>query len=345
MRGKVIILIEVIFVMLFCVIVFYLGYTLNKKNITTTNINIIESSLEKSIDKIYDATVTIQNYSNGLLIGTGSGFVYKEDDEKGYILTNYHVISEGTIINVTYNNDKVVTANLLGYDELLDIAVLSVSKEGILKIATFGDSEKLKLGDTLIAIGTPADFNYKGTISKGIVSALDRYVILNDKQEMMKVIQTDAAINPGNSGGPLININGDVIGINSLKLGEENDIEGISFAIPITDIKKYLTRLEKKEEIVRGNLDIDVVNLSESSTINRLGLTSDGQVDVGVMIIDVAENITTLEKGNIIIAIDDIEIKNTNHFNYIISKYDVNDEISIRYYDGKSIKTIKLKLS
>lgn len=336
MRKNIIIFISIILFFILCAALFYLGSQNKKEN--TTNIELNEISLENSIKKAYYSTVTIQSYLNNQIDKVGSGFIYKTDENKAYILTNNHVIENSTSINIINSNNKIISATLLGFDLDFDVAILSIPLNDQIKVVTLGNSDKMKLGDSVFAIGTPNDLMYQNTVTKGIISSINRYVSLN--QDQMRVIQTDAAINPGNSGGPLLNINGEVIGVVTLKLENE---EGISFAIPINDLKKHLVKLENKEKIIKANLDIKITNLNDSKTINQLGLTSDSNVDVGVMIIENYNDY--LKKGNIIIAIDNIEIKDVNHFIYIISKYDVDDEISIRYYDQKNIKNTILKLS
>lgn len=186
--------------------------------------------------------------------GVGSGFII---DPEGYIVTNAHVVS-GTNTIVAYLPDgNEYTAELIGCDDLSDLAVIKINADSELPTVEFGDSSNLKVGDIVTAIGTPADISLAGTFTQGIISAVDRSVELTDDYgitKTMKLLQTDATINPGNSGGPLLNMYGQVIGINTLKLTEE--FEGIGFAIPSVYAEKVV------EEIIRtgGNISFDPDN-------------------------------------------------------------------------------------
>ena len=201
----------------------------NKKVTITSN-----DSISESIDKIYDAVVVVNNYQGSRLTGYGSGFVYKKDDNYGYILTNNHVVEDATEVKVTLSSGEDVEATVLGTDSYMDIAVLKIDADKVLQVAELGDSTEAKLGDTVFTVGTPVSTDYTGTVTKGIISGENREITVtnNGTEYMMEAIQIDASINPGNSGGPLVNINGEVIGVNSVKL-VESSVEGMGFAIPI----------------------------------------------------------------------------------------------------------------
>lgn len=214
---------------------------------TINEVKITESdTIQPAIEKIYDAVVLVESYKGNALIGTGTGFVYKKDDKNGYIITNHHVIENASSVKVISTNGKTSEVKILGSDIYADIAVLSIDAKDVLKVAEIGESTKLKLGDTLFTVGSPLGSEYMGTVTKGILSGKDRTVSVNlaNGKFMMEVLQTDAAINPGNSGGPLVNINGEVIGVNSLKLVED-EIEGMGFAIPIEIAMSAAETLEK----------------------------------------------------------------------------------------------------
>ena len=190
---------------------------------------------------------TVNNgFSTGEAEGMGSGFIINEE---GYILTNYHVISSAKEISVTLSDKSEVSATVVNYDSEKDIAMLKL-KEGtkVPAIAELGDSDEVYPGAEVIAIGTPLSKNFAQTLTKGVISGSNR-TIESETGTSVNLIQTDAAINPGNSGGPLVNAKGQVIGINSMKLGTqvlgETTIEGIGFAIPINEVKNKIEALSK----------------------------------------------------------------------------------------------------
>ena len=216
-------------------VVYYIPEDDQTNEVVEKVVTINESdTIAPAVDKVYNSVVTVLNYGRSLQ-ATGTGFVYKTDDDYGYILTNHHVIADANKIEVTNMQEVTVEATLLGSDEYADLAVLRVDKDFVLQVATLGNSTDLEIGDTVFAVGTPVDVKYYGTVTKGIISGINRTVNVtldNGDDFMMEVLQTNTAINPGNSGGPLVNMQGEVIGINTLKLVED-EIEGMGFAIPI----------------------------------------------------------------------------------------------------------------
>ena len=207
-----------------------------------------KTSINKSINKIYDATVLVETYKLDTLKNTGTGFFYKKDNKYAYIITNEHVIN-GDQIEIVTSKDERVETEVLGKDQYLDLAVLRVDKKYAKQIAIIGNSEDTKLGDTVFTVGSPLGYKYNGSIATGILSGKNRQVEVETTDEddwIMKAIQIDASINPGNSGGPLLNINGEVIGIVSLKLVDD-DVEGMGFAIPIEYAMNYIDQLENNK--------------------------------------------------------------------------------------------------
>lgn len=314
-------------------------------------VTITESdTIAPAVNKIYDSVVTVLNYGNQLQ-ATGTGFVYKTDDKYGYILTNNHVISGAKKIEVTNTENVTVEATLLGSDEYADLAVLRVDKSFVLQVATLGSSTDSEIGDTVFAVGTPVDVKYAGSVTKGIISGKNRMVnvTLDDGGAfMMEVIQTNTAINPGNSGGPLVNINGEVIGINTLKLVED-EIEGMGFAIPIEMATSVLDRLEKGEEIERPLLGVSMVDANNQYALFSYKVYLDKDYEKGVVVIDVEKDspagVAGLQKNDVILKINDIEIEDTTHLKYILYKYSVGDTVKLEYErDGKS-NTVEVKLN
>ncbi len=295
----------------------------NQKNTNqiTKNINIVEeNTIKEAIDKVYNAVVLIASYRLDGEGSVGSGFIYKTDDKYGYILTNNHVITKSDSISVMTNDLKEVEATILGYDEPMDLAVLKIAKEDVPLVASIGHSDDVKIGDTVFTVGSPEGLQYIGTVTKGIISGLNREVKINNHGEdyTMGVIQTDAAINPGNSGGPLVNINGEVIGINSLKLVQD-EIEGMGFAIPIEEVLLYTDSLEKGEQIKRPYLGLELAD-------NDIGIVINATLD--------KSSSHTLQKGDIIIKLDDVSVRDTSHFRYLLYKHKIGDRVKITYIRG-----------
>ena len=328
-------------------VMLYLYYFPSSK-VITKNINetkLTEESIEASIESVYDSVVTVESYRNNQKIGSGTGFIYKKDNNKGYILTNHHVIDGADKVQVILNNNEVVEVKLLGSDEYTDLAVLSISEDKIIKVAKLGDSDNVKLGATVITIGSPMGSEYSGSITRGILSGKDR--MMESNSILTKVLQTDAAINPGNSGGPLVNLAGEVIGITSMKLAKE-EIEGMGFAIPINDAKKYVEYLEKGEEIKRPSIGISVINTNDKYSLFRSGMNYNLDVEYGVVIADTQDNASAdkagLKVGDIITKFDNNEIKDISSLRYYLYQYSTGDTIKVTYIrDGKE-QTLNMKL-
>ena len=198
---------------------------------------------EKDLSFVSDSLVYIESINENS-ISNGSGFVYNQDDNKNYIVTNYHVVEDSNFVYVYNKNKERLKANILGYDKYSDIAILVIEDKLNLKKIKFADSDKLNVGDEIYVVGTPVDINYFSTITSGIISYLDREIKINTTygSSDFSAIQIDAPINPGNSGGPLLNKDGNVIGMIFVK---ESDINGVGFAIPINFVMDCVSKIEK----------------------------------------------------------------------------------------------------
>lgn len=318
---------------------------------TVKDVNIKESDTIKSaVNKVYNSVYVIKSYTGDRLTGTGTGFTYKKDDKYGYLITNHHVIDGASKITVVNMNGQEVEAKILGSDKYSDLAVLQIDIKGVLEVATLGDSTSMEIGDTVFTVGSPMGEEYMGTVTKGILSGKDRTVSidLNNNTFMMEVLQTDAAINPGNSGGPLVNINGQVIGVNSMKLVED-EIEGMGFAIPIEIVKTEIEKLEKGEKVSRPLIGISMVDASNTYALYYNQILLEKEFENGVAIASVekggAAEVSGIKKGDVIVSVNDTEIKNSAHFRYILYKYEVGDKLKVKYYrDGKEKEaTLALK--
>ena len=318
---------------------------------TVSQVSVTESdTIQSGVSKIYDAVVVVESYSKGQLSSSGTGFVYKKDNDKAYIITNCHVVSGASSVKIVNMNNESVEAKVLGSDEYEDVAVLQIDANYALAVSEIGKSDDMKLGDTVFTVGTPVGSEYMGTVTKGILSGKDRKVTvsLGNGSYVMNVMQTDAAINPGNSGGPLCNINGQVIGVNSLKLVKDT-IEGMGFALPIELVMTSVDRLEKGEEIVRPVLGVETVELSNSYTLYRYQIYVDEEVEQGVVVVNVVKNSPAanagLKKGDVILEIAGTKIEDGAHLKYVLYKYTVGDTITIKYYRDGKIQDATVKLS
>lgn len=268
-------------------------------------------------------------------VGTGTGIIMTED---GYVITNAHVIYDSTYggkaseVTVVLSEESGQTeteqkATIIGYDVESDLAVLKIQAKGLVA-AEFGDSNQLQVGELAIAIGNPLGFELFGSVTCGIVSALNREVTINDNT--MNLIQTDAAINSGNSGGPLINGSGQVIGINSAKLSSsysETTIEGLGFAIPITEAQVIINDLINYGYVTgKPQIGITTVDVSETQS-------SMYRIPVGVYIAEVTEggagDMAGLKKGDVIIAINGTTVQTADELNNIKDEFSVGDTITL----------------
>ena len=316
------------------------------KNITTSEL--VENSISSSVDKVYNSTVIVQSYSKGNLISTGTGFVYKKDSKTAYILTNNHVIADADEVKVEFNNsDESIKVLTFSGDQYADIAVLTISASEDIPVVETGDNDSLKLGDTIFTVGNPMGITYKGTVTKGILSGKDRMVEVSVSGGItdyyMKVMQIDAAVNPGNSGGPLCDVSGKVIGIISLKIVQD-EIEGMGFAIPIEDALKYASMIEENGSIVRPFVGISMLDLNNDYNLWKSGIAKPEDVDEGVAVVSVEKGSPAakggLQKGDIIVALDEEKTPTVKDFRYVLYKYEVGDKIEVTYYrDGKIKKT------
>ena len=276
--------------------------------------------------------------------GQGSGVII---DHNGYILTNSHVVAKAQKITVTLSNGKRVTAKLVGRDPESDIAVIKIPAEYVEAVATLGDSDDLKCGQKVIAIGNP--FGLSHTLTTGVISALNRDIIAENGIRLEGLIQTDAAINPGNSGGPLLNSMGEVIGINTAIYTTSGGYQGIGFAIPVNRVKKIATELITKGRVVRPWLGVSGITITPEIA-KSLGLPTESGVLIIRVIKDgpadqagirggdrevIIDGMRFLAGGDVITAINDNEISDVKQLRRVIRKLKVGQRVSVRIYrDG-----------
>lgn len=272
------------------------------------------------------ASIITKTYSG---TATGTGVIYSES---GYIVTNYHVIEGGESYTVQLTDDRVLSATLVGDDPTSDLAVLQVNATGLTS-AVFGDSDALQVGDAVVAIGDPLGVEYRGTMTDGIVSAINRNVNLDGRT--MNLIQTNAALNSGNSGGPLINSLGQVIGINTVKIGAFADkagVEGLGFAIPSTVVKDIVDQIIF-QGYVSGRPYLGITGESLSVFYQRYYRLPDG-----MYISAVAEGSNAaaagIAPGDILLSIDDTRVYSQSDLDTLLYGYTAGDEVTIVIYRG-----------
>ena len=315
------------------------------------NVNITSNdSISESINKVYDSVVVVNNYQNGRLTGYGSGFVYKKEGNYGYVLTNNHVVEDASEIKLTLSNGEEVDAEVLGTDSYMDIAVLRMDGDAVLQVAQIGDSTEAKLGDTIFTVGTPVSTEYAGTVTKGIISGENREITVTDNgtSYMMEAIQIDASINPGNSGGPLVNINGEVIGINSVKL-VESSIEGMGFAIPIEVAMSQIDKLENGEAIARPVIGVSLYDLDSLPLVGNSDLRVDDSIKSGVVVNSVESGSDAeaagLQRNDIITEVDGTTVKSSAHLKYLLYKHNIGDSVKLTIVRNGNEKELTLKLT
>lgn len=280
--------------------------------------------------------------------GTGTGVVVTEN---GYIVTNAHVIYDSENgcglseeIKVLLNDEKSYDAEVIGYDTACDLAVLKIMADGLTPVE-FGDSDSLRLGESVVAIGNPLGFELKDTVTRGIISGINRSITINDNA--MNLLQTDAAINSGNSGGPLINKYGQVIGINSSKMSssyysDSASIEGIGFAIPSNEVATIVDDL-MKYGYVTGKPQLGISCQSVTETISKMY-----DIPVGVYIVQVTENGAAdragLRKGDVITAVDGVEVTSVDELNAQKNLHTAGEKIELTVIRNGEEMTVKAEL-
>ena len=332
-----------------------------------------ENSTTQAVDKVKDAVVSVITYSSNSqnsLLGSdetdtdtnseqvyseGSGVIYKKEGDTAYLVTNTHVINGAKKVDIRLADGTKVPGDIVGSDTYSDIAVVKIAADKVTTVAEFGDSSQLTVGETAIAIGSPLGSEYANTVTQGIVSSLNRNVSLKSEDGQAistNAIQTDTAINPGNSGGPLINIQGQVIGITSSKIASNGgtSVEGLGFAIPANDVINIIKQLEKDGKVTRPALGIHMVNLSNLSTTDLQKLKLPGNVTSGVAVRSVQKNMPAnghLQQYDVITKIDDKAISSTTELQSALYSHSIGDSMTVTYYrDGKEeTTTIKLDKS
>lgn len=285
----------------------------------------------------------------------GSGVIYMKSDGKGYIVTNNHVVEGSDALQVVLSNGKKVTAKKVGTDAATDLAVLTIDGKYVTQTAQFGSSKNLQPGEEVIAVGSPLGSEYATSVTQGIISANNRTVDMTDSDgnatSQATVIQTDAAINPGNSGGPLVNMSGQVIGINSMKLSQSTDgtaVEGMGFAIPSDEVVSIINELVKNGKIERPTLGIKVASVSELTAYGRRKLKLPDSIKSGVFVASVTKNSSGARAGlktkDVITKVDGKAVSDVSALHTILYKHKVGDTVKLEVVRDGNTKEISVKL-
>ena len=325
------------------------------------------TSTSEAVDKVKNAVVSVITYSDSSNQGVfekeenpdsqisseGSGVIYKKEGKYAYLVTNTHVINGAKKVDILLADGNKVPGEVVGSDVYSDIAVVRISADKAKAVAEFGDSNQLTVGETAIAIGSPLGTDYANSVTQGIISSQGRNVKLkadNGQNISTRALQTDAAINPGNSGGPLINIQGQVIGITSSKISNngQTSVEGMGFAIPANDVVNIIKQLEEKGKVVRPALGIQMMDLSNLSTSDLSQLKLPEKISGGVLVRSTLENMPAsdkLQRYDVITKIDDTDIESTADLQSALYSHQINDTIKVTFYrDGKK-QTTSIKLT
>lgn len=285
----------------------------------------------------------------------GSGVVYKKVGDSIFIMTNAHVVRDKKEQKITYGNGDYSIGKVIGTDKFSDIAVVKakVKSGSDVKPIEMGDSSTLVLGEPIIVVGNPLGVDFKGSVSEGIVSGLNRHIPVDiDKDEqydvLMDAFQIDAPVNPGNSGGGVVNRDGKLIGIASLKIDMDN-VEGIAFAIPVNQAESIAKELEAKGEVKYPNTGIRIMNVADIDDEMRQSLQLPEDVKSGVLIGEVKENSTGeksgLQKDDVIVELDGKELEDNLRYRQIIFNHkDDLDTLPAKIYRDGKLKDIKIKL-
>ena len=344
--------------------------TNNTTNTVTQTSYKNENATTQAVNKVKDAVVSVITYSanrqnsvfgndetdtdtdSQQVASEGSGVIYKKNGKDAYLVTNTHVIKGASKVDIRLADGTKVPGEIVGSDTFSDIAVVKISSEKVTTVAEFGDSSKLNVGETAIAIGSPLGSEYANTVTQGIISSLNRNVSLKSQDGQAistKAIQTDTAINPGNSGGPLVNIQGQVIGITSSKIASNGgtSVEGLGFAIPSNDAQNIIKQLESDGKVTRPALGIQMVNLANigASDLRKLNIPS--SVTSGVVVKSVQSNMPAsghLEKYDVITKVDDKNISSSTDVQSALYNHSIGDTIKITYYRNGKEETTTVKL-
>ncbi|WP_281181726.1 S1C family serine protease [Sporosarcina ureilytica] len=280
--------------------------------------------------------------------GTGSGVIYKKENGKAYIVSNHHVVENAEILEITFDDGTKAEGRLVGSDMWTDLAVIEIDDDSVENVAAFGNSDLLKRGETVIAIGNPLGLGFSGSVTVGVVSGKDRSIPIDFNHDgrvdwHADVLQTDAAINPGNSGGALINLAGELIGINSMKISQET-VEGIGLAIPINLAAPIIDKLERYGEVVRPTMGVTLIDLSSIPAQQQVVLNLPNDVKEGVVVNEIVPNspadVAGVKRYDVVIEMDGERITDMITLRkHLYNEKEVGDTMTMKVYrEGKLVE-------
>ncbi len=310
-----------------------------------------EADVSTNISEVAETVVGVVNlqqqsvWTGSQEAGTGSGIIYKKEDGNAYVVTNQHVVDGAQEVEIVLNDEERIPATVLGGDALTDLAVLQIDGEKVDRVANLGSSDELQVGETVLAIGNPLGLDFANTVTKGIISGLNRSVNVDTNSDgqadwVTEVLQTDAAINPGNSGGALVNADGEVIGINSMKIAQSS-VEGIGFAIPIDAALPLMEQLETEGEVARPLIGISTASLNQVPPQFRYEIQLPNDIEGGMVIANVQQGSPAddagLQQFDVITKINGQEVTTILELRkYLYSETKIGDNIEVEYIrDGE----------
>ncbi|NTU15597.1 serine protease HtrC [Bacillus subtilis] len=330
-----------------------------RESIRTVNVS-VNNTVTKIVSNVSPAVVGVVNIQKSDIrgesgeAGSGSGVIYKKNDHSAYVVTNHHVIEGASQIEISLKDGSRVSADLVGSDQLMDLAVLRVKSDKIKAVADFGNSDKVKSGEPVIAIGNPLGLEFAGSVTQGVISGTERAIPVDSNGDGQpdwnaEVLQTDAAINPGNSGGALLNMDGKVIGINSMKIAE-SAVEGIGLSIPSKLVIPVIEDLERYGKVKRPFLGIEMKSLSDiasyhwDETLKLPENVTNGAVVMGVDAFSPAGK-AGLKELDVITEFDGYKVNDIVDLRKRLYQKKVGDRVKVKFYRGGKEKSVDIKLS
>jgi len=327
------------------------------RTIVNQSVSKITTDLSVIVGECEHKVVMISTFANNNLIASGSGVIYQVEDKEVFIVTNNHVVENGSSFKIKFANGEEIEAHKVGGDALTDIAVLSAKPEDadpgfMTEPFRMGDSSLISVGEYVIAIGAPLGGDFQGSTTFGIISGKDRVIPVDLDGDGIEdwdsiVLQTDAAINPGNSGGALVNLAGELIGITSMKISNPA-VEGMGFAIPINEVVSIVEQLKEFETVKRPRLGITGIGVSDLSNMEKnyykVDLTLTGGVLVTSVLADSAAEQVGIRPGDVIIKIDTAQIIDYKQFRQELYKKEISQKISLEIYRDGQIKVFEVIL-